>query len=243
MDLQNKNRKVSKQHIHAGHRQRIKQKFLADGFNSATSPHEVLELLLCYSIPRKDTNELAHILIKRFGSIAGVFDASKEELLKIPGITENTICLFSLILPIAKMYLNDRASMENTVTDREEAAERLKAMFIDAQNEVVYMLCLDNKGRILGIQKLSEGNALSVSVSARVVLEQVIKTNATAVMIGHNHPKGFAFPSTGDIRVTGEIASALYHVNVRLLDHIIVSDNDYVSMASSREYQYIFGKK
>ena len=228
---------------HEGHRQRIKEKFLADGFSDATPPHEVLELLLCYSIPRKDTNELAHKLIERFGSISGVLDAEREEITAIPGITDNTYCLLKLILPIARIYLNDRSSAKNSIISRAEAVEYLKKQFLGVTNERVYMLCLDNKGRILGCPLLSEGNELSVSVSARVVMEHVIKTKATAVMIAHNHPKGFAFPSPGDVRVTSEIAAAISHINVRFLDHIVIADDDCVSMAASKEYSFIFSKK
>lgn len=232
-----------KSNLHTGHRKRLKEKFLSNGFSDTTPPHEVLELLLCFSIPRKDTNPLAHELIERFGSIAGVLDAGEEELMEFSGITENTICLLKLILPIAKMYLNDRNSAENCVNNRVEAIELLKRQFLGVTKETVFMLCLDNKGRILGCPKLSEGNELSVSVSARIVIEQVIKTKATTVMIAHNHPKGFAFPSPGDIRVTSEIVAALSHINVRLLDHIIVADDDCVSMASSKEYKFLFERK
>lgn len=228
--------------IHKGHRKRLKEKFLANGFDETTPQHEVLELLLCFSIPRKDTNELAHFLIERFGSLVGVLDASEEELLEIPLITENTICLLKLILPVAKIYLDTRRSFENCVNDRTEAIELLKSKFFGLTKEVVYMLCLDNKGRILGCPRLSNGSELVVSVSARVVLEHAIKTKATAVMLAHNHPKGFAFPSPGDLKSTAEIKAALSHIGVRLLDHIIVADDDCVSLASSKEYKFLFEK-
>ena len=194
--------------VHEGHRKRIREKFLLNGFDAQTPPHEVLELLLCYSVPRKDTNELAHLLLERFGSIAGVLDASKEELTEFPSITENTYCLFRLIMPVAKMYLNDRSSSENCINNRADAVNYLKRQFIGTTNEMVLMLCLDNKGRILGCPKLSEGDELSVAVSARVVLEQAIKSKATAVMLAHNHPKGFALPSPADVRVTSEVSVA-----------------------------------
>ncbi len=229
--------------LHEGHRQRIRQKFLENGWSDSTPPHEILELLLCYSVPRKDTNELAHLLLERFGSVAGVLDAAKEELAEIPGITENTYCLFKLIMPLAKRYLNDRTNVENCINNRVEAVKFLKRQFLGLDKETVMLLCLDNKGRILGCPALSVGDEFAVSVSARVVMEAVIKTKATAVMLAHNHPKGFAFPSPADVRVTSEIATALRHISVRFLDHIIVADDDCVSMQSSKEYSFIFGAK
>ncbi len=239
------NNQVAKKgkNLHEGHRKRIKEKFLENGFTASTPPHEVLELLLCYCVPRKDTNELAHRLLDRFGSIAGVMDASREELTEFPGLTDNAYCLFRLIMPVAKMYLDDRSASGNCINNKIDAVNYLKRQFLGATNEMVLMLCLDNKGRILGCPKLSQGTELAVAVSARAVMEQVIKTKATAVLLAHNHPKGFAFPSPADIRVTSEIAATLAHINVRLLDHIIIADDDCVSMAESKEYSFIFGKK
>ena len=107
------NNQVAKKgkNLHEGHRKRIKEKFLENGFTASTPPHEVLELLLCYCVPRKDTNELAHRLLDRFGSIAGVMDASREELTEFPGLTDNAYCLFRLIMPVAKMYLDGEFDM------------------------------------------------------------------------------------------------------------------------------------
>ena len=236
-----KREKKENKNLHEGHRKRIRQKFLENGWSESTPPHEILELLLCYSVPRKDTNELAHLLLERFGSVAGVLDASKEELTEFPGITENTYCLFKLIMPLAKRYLNDRTTVENCINNRAEAVNFLKRQFLGMEKETVMLLCLDNKGRILGCPALSVGDEFAVSVSARVVMEAAIKSKATAVMLAHNHPKGFAFPSPADIRVTSEIAAALKHLSVRFLDHIIVSDDDCVSMQASKEYSFIFG--
>lgn len=226
--------------IHDGHRDRMKQQFLKDGLSEHMPPHKLLEMLLFYSIPRKDTNELAHLLIETFGSFSAVLDAPAEELIKIPGITQNTICLLKLIMPAARTYMDDRADGRTNVSGREDAAEYLSKKFIGRTVETVFLLCMDNKGRILSCAKLSEGDEISVGVSARSVVEATLKSHATAVMIAHNHPMGFAFPSPGDIKVTSDISTALFHIGVQFLDHIIVADGDYISMQQTPEYSHLF---
>lgn len=226
--------------IHDGHRKRIREQFMEEGFSENTPPHKVLELLLFYSIPRRDTNELAHKLIERFGSVAGVLDAPEEQLLKIEGISENTVCLLKLIMPVARSYINDKEKTGRQIYTLGNAADYLFNKFMGLTVETVYLLCLDNRLRILDCPMLSQGDEISVSVSTRMVAEQVFKTKATSVMLGHNHPKGFAFPSAADVKVTTDIATALTHLGINFLDHIIVADGEYVSMAQSRDYGFIF---
>ena len=232
--------KLNDNQLHKEHRKRVREQFLKEGFSDNTPVHKILELLLFYVVPRKDTNGLAHQLLNKFGSLAGVLDAPEEELLRFPGITENALCLFHLIMPVARIYINDKKVGQKSVSGRREAAELLAKKFVGLDKETVYLLCLDNKGRILDCSRLSEGSELHVSVSSRMVIEQIIKTKATAVMLGHNHPKGFAFPSPADIRVTAQLATAVSHIGVSFLDHIVVADGDFVSMADSKEYSYIF---
>lgn len=225
---------------HDGHRKRMKEDFLKNGFTDDTPTHKILEMLLFYTIPRKDTNELAHKLIEEFGSLAGVMDAPVSSLLAIPGITENTACLLKLIMPTARVYLEERSDFDQPILSIESGANYLKNKFIGRTVETVFLLCLDGKGRIIRCAKLSEGDEISVGISARTVVEEVIKTHATSVMLAHNHPCGFALPSMPDVRLTADIARALKNIGVNFIDHIIVSDGDYISLVSSSEYEYIF---
>ncbi len=229
------------QDSHKGHRDRVKKQFLAEGFSENTPPHKLLEMLLFYCIPQKDTNELAHTLLAEFGSFKGVLDAPVRELVKFPGITENSVCLLKLIMPAARLYCNSEMEKEN-FANLSAAAEYLASKFVGRTIEAVFLLCLDNRGRMLACTKLSEGDEISVGVTARMVVEEVLKNKATAVMLAHNHPKGFALPSPADIRRTTEISTALFHIGVNFLDHIIVADNDYVSLAQSKEYKFLFDK-
>ncbi len=227
--------------IHDGHRERLRRQFLTEGFQESVPPHKLLEMLLFYAIPRKDTNETAHLLIEKFGSFSGVFDASVQDLITVPGITEYSACLLKLIMPIARKYLNDKeCGTVCSVANRNEAGKYMLQKFVGLTVETIFLLCLDNRGKVLACVKLAEGDEISVCVSARTVVEQVLKTHATAVVIAHNHPRGFAFPSSGDVRVTTEISAALYHIGVQFIDHIIVAEGDYISMAQSEEYKNLF---
>ncbi len=224
---------------HDGHRERVKQEFLKSGFNEKTPVHKILEMLLFYSIPRKDTNELAHTLLDTFGSLSAVIDAPVEELIKIPGITENTACLLKLIMPVARAYMEDRNTPDH-VESAQAAARYLENKFLGRTVETVFLLCLSHRGKVKACPMLSEGDEISVAVSVRTVVEQVIKYHATGVMLAHNHPGGFSLPSNADVMLTTEIAGALKNIGVAFLDHIIFSDGDFVSMRSSKEYNHIF---
>ena len=227
--------------VHDGHRTRMREEFLKAGFTDATPEHKVLELLLFYSIPRRDTNEIAHRLIDAFGSLAGVMDASVEDLLKVPGISQNTACLIKLIMPMARQYTVSRSKNCVYVYTRDQAAEYVKQFYVGRTLETVFVLCLDNQGKVLDCAMVSEGDEISVRVSARTVLEQVFKTKATVVMLAHNHPRGLALPSQGDLDVTHSIAVALQNLKIQLLDHVIYVDDDHVSLAQTPEYSYLFG--
>ena len=226
--------------VHDGHRGRVKKQFLKEGFSESTPDHKILEMLLFYSIPRKDTNELAHKLIKTLGSFSNVLDATPEELMKIDGISENTACLIKMLLPIYRRYKIDKQKDGVRLINRHLAADYLESFFIGRTVETVYILCLDNKGRVLDCHLASEGDEISVGISVRTVVEQAFKTHATAIMIGHNHPKGSALPSHPDVILTKAISTALLNLGIRFYDHVIYVENDYVSMADSKEYAMMF---
>lgn len=226
--------------IHDGHRERVKQEFLKNGFNENTPPHKILEMLLFYSIPRKDTNEIAHDLINRFGSVAGVIDAPLEELVKIKGVSLHTASLIKLLVPIIRCYVNEKNEKKISYSKIDDVCDFLVQQYIGYNKEVFSVLSFSGSGRMLGFDALGHGNVSEVSISVREVVETVLKRNAVCVIIAHNHPGGLALPSNEDIAVTYNIKSALSHINIRLLDHIVISDDDYVSMAQSRLFRSIF---
>ena len=158
-------------HNHYGHRQRLKDRFLQTGF-AGFDPHNILELLLFYSIPQKDTNDLAHELMNRFGSLSGVFDASYEDLVKVKGISANTATLIKMIPQLANAYLNDRNDPGLILDSVEKAGAFLLSKYIGVTNERIYLLCLDNKRKLLNCTLMGEGSLNKVGIHPRRILEQ-----------------------------------------------------------------------
>lgn len=218
--------------VHDGHRERLKNRFLKTGLEDFED-HNVLELLLFYSIPRMDTNETAHRLLDNFGSISAVFDASMEELCKVKGISTHTATLIKLIPRLFSVYEKDRTQGIKSITSTADAGRYLMPRFSGKTVEEVYILMLDDKLKILGCVKLFEGSVNSASVSIKKLVAEVMKYNATSVIMAHNHPAGVAIPSKEDVSTTQNVSKALSLIGVRLKDHIIVADGDFVSMRES----------
>lgn len=213
---------------HSGHRSRKRRQFRDHGID-AFADHEVLELLLYYAIPRRDTNPVAHALIDRFGSLNAVLSAPVEELERVPGMGANAALLLKLV---PQVYRRARISItENEVIldTTERIGEFFVEQFVAQTSEVMYQLCLDAKGRLLSCRKVCEGDASSVGLNLRKIVENALLCNAVLVALAHNHPSGVALPSHEDKIATLQIKEALEAVNVRLADHIIVADDDYVS--------------
>ncbi len=217
--------------VHDGHRERLRQRFLRHGLDSFDD-HNVLELLLFYCLPRRDTNELAHHLLERFGSLAGVFDARYEELLKTEGIGENAALLLTLIPQIDRRYHISKEKGARIQTS-EDAGRYLVERYRYTREEVVYLLCLDSKNRLIHCREVGRGSLNEANVSIRTIVETALGQNAAAVIISHNHVDGFALPSREDEITTARIQEALLPIGIKLVDHIIVCGDDFVSFADS----------
>lgn len=227
--------------LHQNHRKRVRAEFLANGFNEATPPHKVLEMLLFYGIPRADTNETAHLLLERFGSFDRVIDAPVEELKKVKGMGDNTAVLVKLMASVVRLYMKEKTQPgRKCYSTLDELGDFLTVKYIGFTKEAFAITSLDNQGSILGFDIVAEGEVGTVSVSTRNVVETVIKRNATYVVLSHNHPGGQATPSYEDIKTTEKLCDVLRNINVGVLDHIILCDNDYVSLAVSESYSHIF---
>ena len=218
--------------IHEGHRKRMKERFMKSGLDDF-APHNVLEFLLFYSIPRGDTNPIAHRLIDAFGSLSGVFDATPEELMKVSGVGESTAILISMIPQMARKYLEDKADAVNVVGGCGDIGAYLLPKFVGRTNEALMMVSIDNKNKVISCSVVAEGTVDSAKVSRRKVMEEEMKVKATRVILAHNHPRGVAVPSAEDVAMTREIGRLFAQVGIELVDHIIIADDDYVSMAAS----------
>ena len=220
---------------HDGHRQRLKERFILEGLDHFNEL-QVLELLLFYAIPRQDTNPLAHRLLDRFGSFSQVLEAPAGELEKVPGMGQNAAAFLHLIREASRYYQVNRAKQEKILDTAEKCIRFLAPYFVGRRNETVFLLCLDAKCKLLCCKEVAEGSVNSASVSARRVVEMALAVNAATVVLAHNHPSGLAVPSPEDVQTTHRIAAALQTVEILLADHVILADEDSVSMAQSRFY-------
>jgi DNA repair protein RadC len=218
--------------IHEGHRERLKNRFLEHGLESFED-HSVLELLLFYALPRSDVNPIAHALINKFGSLAAVFDAPVAELARVPGIGRSTAEYIKLIPQVSRRYLMSRASFDDILDSTKKAGEYLLPRFYAERDEIVYMVCLDAKCKVLNCKLLFRGSVNSANVSIRKIVENALVYNSTSVIIAHNHTSGIAIPSDEDRMTTRRIEQALKAVDITLSDHIVVADDDFVSMADN----------
>ena len=226
--------------IHDGHRQRLKKRFREEGLDSFTDI-QVLELLLFYSIPRQDTNNIAHELLKHFGSLTQVMEASVEELEQVPGIGPKSAEMLHLVSQVSRFYMTDKAKRQVFLRTIPECGEYLRKFFIGRTVETVFLLCLDAQCKVRCCREVGEGSVNYAGVSTRKIVETALAAKATSVVLAHNHPSGIALPSQEDIQTTRRMAAALSAVEVVLVDHIIVADdNDYVSMAQSG---YLFDER
>ncbi len=208
--------------MHEGHRKNLRKSFITTGLAGRTE-HQALELLLTYAIPRIDVNPIAHELIDRFGSLAGVMDADIEELKKVNYISENGAVLLKLIPQISRMYHESRWKDKPRLGSISQVREFMKTKFMGEKNEVLYMLCLDNHCCLNSMNKLSEGTIDRSPVYIREVVNLALRNNAKQIILAHNHPSGNVQPSPADILMTQQIAVALKPMEIELIDHIIFS--------------------
>lgn len=214
--------------IHTGHRQRVRERFLNAGIESFQL-HEILEFLLFFGIPFKDTNALAHNLIEKYGSFSAVFDAPVESLKNFPGMTENAAVLIKALPDIYRSYSNDKMKQTVYIGSLIPCVKLLRTLYAGLTKEEMYILFLDKSHKLISYKKLAKGSVDEVRFSIREIQEAVFFSNATNVIIAHNHPSGNVEPSKEDIDITKIISQSLSYINVVVLDHVIVSDNKHFS--------------
>lgn len=229
---------MATENVHKNHRQRVRKKFLQNGLDSFEI-HEALEFLLFYCVPYKNTSILAHQLIDSFGSLSAVFDAPFDALTEF-GLTETQASLIKLLPEMSRLYIDDKHNNTDKVFDYEKAGESVLRKFIGRENEHVLLLLLDAKGKEVFCGIVSKGSLNDTSLPIRKIVDFSLRFNAKSAIIAHNHPSGVALPSRDDIESTKNVKSALDLIGVRLLDHFIVADNDYVSLAQSRILPELF---
>ena len=215
--------------IHDGHRNRLRERFDKFGLESFNE-HEVLELLLYYAIPRIDTNGIAHNLVNKFGSFRQVLEASYDDLLELEGIGPNAAMYLSVLREAYRYLAISRIKEKPILKNGKDFGEFIKNFYFSTTVETVYLLCLDAKNAVIDCVKINEGDISSVEIPSRKLAEVAIKSKAVSAVLAHNHPGGLSLPTREDIEATHVIGQVLSATNVRLLDHIIVSSDGYISL-------------
>ncbi len=219
--------------IHAGHRERLRERLRTAGL-SAFSEHEVLELLLTYAIPQRDVNPLAHELIAVFGSLNAVLSADENELLRVKGMGKSAALLLTMMPQLTRYCQMHALGERPTIVTAEDARACCAPLFYGATREQIYMLCLDQAGHVLHRSLLHTGTVDQVALHPRTVVETAIRHKAHSVILAHNHPSGVAAPSQPDIDVTKRITTALYLIGIQLVDHMIFAGSEAYSMVRGR---------
>ena len=212
-----------------GHRQRLKSRFLQsglDGFNEINA----LELLLFYTVPRQDTNPLAHRLLDRFGSFSAVLDADYGDLMTVDGVSDHTATFLKLLPESARYYQSSKLMGRTELATLSDIGEFLIRKYVGVLQETVLLLLFDNKRCLIACEKIHEGSVSSAAVSIRKMAETALKKRASSVVLAHNHPSGLALPSPDDIMVTRNFKSALNTLEIEFIDHFIVADNKYCTV-------------
>ncbi len=216
----------SNKNIHAGHRERLRERFSRSGLDDFAD-HEILELLLTYAIPRVDVNATAHHLIERFGSVAGAFDALPEELCEVDGIGPGAAQFLTMLPSAFRRYALNKCEPGESMDTLAKIGEFLHAKYTGITFERVYLLLFDNSMRLIDCCHLDDGAVNCSKVTVRKVAELCLRKHASCAVLAHNHPMGLAIPSSADIEVTRMVENAMETIGMLFLEHIIVTENSY----------------
>ena len=224
--------------MHENHRQRMKQRFLKDKNLNSFAEHEILEMLLYYSIPRRDTNPIAHRLLEKFGSLSNIFSADTDALTTVDGIGENTAVMLKLVYQTSRKLWQDLPRKKALLKTTAQAASYIRPLLHGLPNEAVYVFCLSKSYELKHFEQISDGSPDSANINIRDVFGCAFRTNSSIVLLAHNHPANSCYPSAADIQTTKIIKAALETLGIQLADHLIFTDSEYYSMSKCAKYYY-----
>lgn len=233
-------KKSNKSHLHDGHRERLRNRLITSGIDDSIPDHEIIEYLLTLTIPRHDTNGIAHRLVNTFGSLSDVMDANIDDLVKRGGITRNSAVLIKMIMPIARAYTSRSTKGKKVLNSVGDIAPYVHSLYAGYDKEVVSLLLLNESGHVIRMETLAQGDINSANISIKTIADKVLRSGATTVALAHNHPGGIALPSMEDLTVTREVRLALSHLGIKLIDHVIIANDTYLSLASSERFSKVF---
>lgn len=223
---------AEKENIHKGHRQRMMKKFLEHGID-CFEDHEVLEILLYSAYTRRNTNDIAHELIKRFGSLKGVLSAEFNDLCEVDNVGPNAAAMLRFFKAFAMRHSHEDYS-GIVLNKSEEVCRFCHDLIGKATVEVVHALFLDDAFALISEAQISRGVTHTVDLELKTIVKKAIEHKCNNIIIMHNHPDGLLAPSRADVTTTRRTAVALSNIGLNLVDHIIVNQDDAVSMRTAR---------
>jgi len=216
--------------IHAGHRERVRERFMEEGLDGFKD-HEILELLLYYCVRQRDTNALAHKMLKEYGTLHDLLEAHPRDIARRCKVSLNTATLISLCVPLARRYMNGKWGERPVLNSSFKAGEYAMTLFAGRIYEAFFAICLDSQNRVNHAALVHEGTINEAPVYPRLIVETALRHKASSVILAHNHPGGSLKPSVADIEVTKKIYAALKSISINVVDHIIVAGQNYTSFA------------
>ena len=224
--------------MHEGHRERLTNRFINEGLESFEE-HEILEFLLFYALPRVDTNMIAHRLIKTFGSLAGVLEADPKDLSSVSGIGSKAAAYLCMFPEAFRAYERSKLGKKPVLRSIKDACDFARTLLFGKPYEQFYVIWLGTQNRVIHYERLSEGSVSESPVYLNRLAATALRHHAVKGVIAHNHPGGKVTPSKADIETTQRILRTLAVLDIELVDHIIVSENE----AFSFQADSLMGKR
>ncbi len=215
-----------------GHRARLRERFASSGL-TGFAPHEALELLLTFAIPRRDVKPLAYRLLRHFCSLNRVLEATVEELMSLEGIGENAATLIAMLLPLFRRYRQALCDFADAPADAADVKGRCLALLMGERVERFLVIALDARGRVINHAFISSGDEGETAVYPRLIAGELLRLGAAACVLAHNHPSGLAKPSRADAELTEALRGMLQPLSIQLHDHIIVAGDRTFSFAEN----------
>ncbi|MBQ9211804.1 MAG: DNA repair protein RadC [Clostridia bacterium] len=222
----------------AGHRERLRERFRENQNFDGFQDHEILELLLTYGSPRRDTKLMAKELLGTYGNLKGVFEARPESLMRVENIGEIQATLISMMMPLTRALVQCEMVNPEQIANRRDLERYCLSLLMGKRAEEFWVICVNAQCRILGQRRIAQGSLSEVSAYPRMVMETVLDYNAHSVFFCHNHPGGTCAPSAEDIATTVQLQRILGGVEVMTLDHMIIAGGNAYSMAQHGDIEF-----
>ena len=230
---------TTKKNIHAGHRERVRENVLKNGFEQLED-HRLLELLLFYSIPREDTNEIAHRLLDEFGSFSEIIKATPKKLTQVQGVGKNSAIQLAAMGELFKRVVEEGVVKRTPYKTIEELVALVRSQYLNEKNEKMLFICFDSAMRLKKIESFTEGDSVRTSTELKTALSKILENDPSFVIMAHNHPEGPALPSNADVTSTSTVSTTLRTLGINLVDHIIINRTAYFSMREDSRYKNLF---